>query len=175
MSRFMLPSIPCAILPSINRLKSVSQSGIRQYVYAKEISIMSNTLKITLIVSGIIIAAALLLAAGFLFGRLGWWASGIGPGWMMGWQSNTPAGQSGWIGPGMMGGYSQRGGTPRLGESWGHMGAGMMGGYWGGGQSQAELLSLDQAQEAVANFLADYGNEGFVKEDLVIEEIMIIY
>lgn len=134
---------------------------------------MSNTLKITLIVSGIIIAAALLLAAGFLLGRLGWWASGIGPGWMMGWQSNTPAGQSGWIGPGMMGGYSQRGGTPRLGESWGHMGAGMMGGYWGGGQSQAEPLSLDQAQEAVANFLADYGNEGFVNEDLVIEEIMI--
>ncbi len=134
---------------------------------------MSNTFKITLIVTGIFIAAVLLLFAGFFVGRMGW-AGGFGPGWMMGSQFDNapgwvaPAQGSGRMGSGMMNGFYQRGAGPGSGNFFGHMGSGMMGDYWGSSQSQAKPLSLEQAQEALEDFLADYGNN-----DLEVEEIMI--
>lgn len=144
---------------------------------------MSNTLKVTLIVTGIMLASALLLAAGFVVGRMGWWAGGTGPGWMMGgWQpfaqSQAPVTPglggnfSGRMGPGMMGGFFQRpvnpGGSLPYFHQGGHMGQGMMGGYWGGGSSLAEPLSIEQAEGALQDFLAQYG-----VEDLEVKEIMI--
>lgn len=135
---------------------------------------MSNTFKITLIVTGVVVAAVFLLAAGFIIGRIGWWAGSFGPGWMMSSQPNnapgwdTPWQGPGGMGPGMMGGFHRRGGGPGSGNFGGHMGQGMMGGYWGSNQAQAEPLSLEQAEAALEDFLSDYGDD-----DLEVEEIMI--
>jgi len=144
---------------------------------------MSKTFKITLIVTGILFATAFLLLVGFFVGRLGWWAGGFGPGGMMGLRLPFGQGQvavgsgSDWIypvgmGSEMMGGYYQGpagpNGAPHSFPFGGHMGPGMMGGYGGSGYSQADPLSLEQAEGALQDFLSSYGDE-----DLHVAEIMI--
>jgi hypothetical protein len=80
----------------------------------------------------------------------------MGPGMMRFFRGNnfgsTPDNYGFPMGPGMMGGGY----------------GGMMGGYGSGGPSPVEPLSLDQAKQAVSDYLAGLGNS-----DLELKEVMI--
>ena len=142
---------------------------------------MSKTLRWIFGIIGILLIAAVLFWAGFFFGRASWGVAGFWPMSMMGrfvqaqpGQIPAPFGYR--VGPGMMGFFrgDQPGSTPddygfpmgpgMMGGGYG----GMMGGYSSGGLSPVEPLSLDQAKQAVADYLAGLGNS-----DLALKEVMI--
>jgi len=149
---------------------------------------MSKTLRISLIVIGVLVVSAALLWAGILIGRSAWSMTGFWPGGMMGFQqgyapvTNAARVPYGMMGGGMMGGYNSPGwqknsqfGYGMMGNSMmgsgmmlGHRGAGMMGGYTQGGLSDVEPLSIEQAQQALEAYLNRLNNP-----DLEIKEVMI--
>ena len=119
------------------------------------------------ILFGIVLAGAL-LCGGFFLGRASWG--------MLGW---LPFNRAGWLnmGPGMMGYYGQgEAGTipygspagPGMMGGYGMIGPGMMGGYTQGGLSQNEPLTLEQAAQALDDYL-----KGLDNPDLAVGEIMI--
>ena len=121
---------------------------------------MSKGLRISLIVIGVVVAAAALLLIGLSLGRTYW---GIGSIW--------PSAAGGYAYGGMMGGGMM--GSGAYGR--GMMGGGMMGaGAYGpgmmGGTSLygVEPLTLEQAQGALSDYLAARGDE-----NLQLAEIMI--
>ena len=133
---------------------------------------MNNTLKATLIITGILVVAAFLVLTGLWIGRTGWGMAGYGPGRMM--PGNTAYGsgmmngnammQNGIMGQGMMNQGNMTGG--------GMMNYGMMNGTGMMGNSglyvNPEPLSLEEAEQAVEKFLATQEND-----DLMLGEIMI--
>lgn len=135
---------------------------------------MNNSLKTTLIVIGIIIGAAVLLFAGVSLGRAGWGMAGYGPGTMM--SGNVPA-ENGMMQSDMMNAGGMMG-TGNMMDQGNMMGGGITGnGMMSGGSMMGansglypnpNPLSLDQAQQAVDNFLTAQGNT-----DLALGEIMI--
>ena len=105
---------------------------------------MSKGLRISLIVIGVVVAAAALLLVGLSLGRNYWGISSV-------WPSSADAYAYG----GMMGS--------------GAYGQGMMGGMMGGtGLYGVEPLTMEQAQEALTDYLAARGDE-----NLELGEIMI--
>ena len=142
---------------------------------------MSKTLRWIFGIIGILLFAAVLCWAGFFFGRASWGVAGFWPVSMMGrflqaQPGQVPAPFGYRIGPGMMGYFrSDRPGSTPDGYGFpmgpGMMGGGyggMMGGYGPGGLSPVEPLSLDQAKQAVTDYLAGLGNS-----DLTLKEVMI--
>jgi hypothetical protein len=127
---------------------------------------MSKGFRWALAISGIVVLISGLLLAGALIGRRFLGTASFGPGipgqGMMNPSFNRRGpgrlGSFGQPGPGMMGGPGRSG----LG-----MPGGMMGGY-GGGLSAAEPLSLQEAQQAVDEYLERLGNA-----DLKVDEVMI--
>ena len=122
---------------------------------------MSKGLRISLIVTGVVLVAAVLVLAGFALARPAWGVAGAWPAGMMGRTLGDPAGvgnyaYGGGMGPGMMGG--------------GMMGGSMMAGGMMGGTSLygLEPLTLTEAEEALNDYLAFLGND-----DLRLGEIMI--
>jgi len=117
---------------------------------------MNKTLRITLIVVVVLIGAVALLWTGAVFGRNYW-------GMMGGYGSGY-----GSMGPGMMDnwGYNQSGDNSRYGYDM--MGPSMMDGYGFRNSVNAEPLSVEETRIAVESYLASFGDD-----DLVIEEIMI--
>ena len=70
---------------------------------------MSKGLRISLIVTGVVLVAAVLVLAGFALARTAWGVAGAWPAGMMGRTLGDPAGvgnyaYGGGMGPGMMGG-----------------------------------------------------------------------
>lgn len=130
---------------------------------------MSKGVKVTLLVTGVVTAAAALLLAGLALGRVMWttgssWAAMMGPqgayaaegDWDEMMESQAAGGQwQGAWGDDMMAGYGMMGG------------AGMMGAA-GSGLYAGEPLALDEAQEAVEQYLASLGDE-----NLVLGEVMV--
>jgi hypothetical protein len=136
---------------------------------------VSKGLRISLIVIGVVVAAAALLSIGLSMGRTYWttgslWPSSAGAyayGGMMG---------SGAYGPGMMGGGMM--GSGAYGP--GMMGGGMMGsgaygpGMMGGGMMGSsalfgvEPLTLEQARQALNDYLAARGDENLQLGELMI-------
>ena len=121
---------------------------------------MSKGLRISLIVIGVVVAAAALLLIGLSLGRTTW---GIGSAW--------PSSAGGYAYRGMMGGGTL--GSGAYGQ--GMMGGGMMGsGAHGQGMMGSsalfgvEPLTLEQAQEALTDYLAARGDG-----NLELAEIMI--
>lgn len=142
---------------------------------------MSKTLRWIFAIIGILLIAAMLFWGGFFFGRASWGVAGFWPFSMMGRYIQTQSGQVpapfGYrMGPGMMGYFrgDDSGSTPYSNSfpmGPGMMGGGyggMMGGYGPGGLSPVEPLSIDQAKQAVADYLAGLGNS-----DLALKEVMI--
>jgi len=127
---------------------------------------MDKTLRNILIVIAVIVVGAALFYGGLIYGRMNTWYGGygmMGPGTMMGqgyapYQSNN--GQQGFYGPGDMMRGNGYGGMMN-GSGYG----GMMGGY--GSFYGVEPLSVDEARQAVEDYLSSFGND-----DLVIKEIM---
>jgi hypothetical protein len=122
---------------------------------------MSKGLRISLIVTGVVLGAAVLVLAGFALARTAWGVAGGWPAGMMGRILGDPAGAGnyaygGGMGPGMMGG--------------GTLGTGMMAGGMMGATSLygLEPLTLTEAEEALNDYLASVGND-----DLSLGEIMI--
>jgi len=123
---------------------------------------MSKVLRISLIVTGVVLGAAVLVLAGFALARTAWGVAGAWPAGMMGRTlGDHPASvgnyaYGGGMGPGMMGG--------------GMLGTGMMAGGMMGGTSLygLEPLTLTEAEEALTDYLASLGND-----DLRLGEIMI--
>ena len=110
---------------------------------------MNKTLRTLIIIAVVIIGAAALVGTGFAFGRSAWGMGGFYPiGMMANFGQNEEDARFGY---GMMG---RRGGF------------GMMGGF--GDLDNVDPLSVEEAREAVENYLASFGNE-----DLAIEEIMV--
>jgi hypothetical protein len=137
---------------------------------------MSKGLRISLIVVGAVLAAGVLVLAGFALARTAWGVAGGWPAGMMGRYFGDPAGAAsyaygGGMGPGMMGYYqpdaSGEGAYPGIG---GMMSGGMMGGGMMGGTNLygLEPLTLAQAEAALADYLAALGDE-----TLKLGEIMI--
>jgi hypothetical protein len=137
---------------------------------------MSKGLRISLIVTGVVLGAAVLVLAGFALARTTWGVAGTWPGGMMGRPLGDPAGvgnyaYGGGMGPGMMGGGTFGGGMMGGGMMGaGPLGAGMMSGGMMGGTSLygLEPLTLAEAEEALNDYLASLGND-----DLRLGEIMI--
>ncbi len=157
---------------------------------------MNKTLRWTLIVVGIVVAAAALLWGGMLIGRSNMGVTGYGPNMMGYYPNQTGSTQAPYgFGPGMMGngtlgsgmmGYTQNySGTLPFGP--GMMGNGMLGGgIMGGGMMNGGMMgsgvmggsgnrlygvspvSLDQARQAAEDYAAGLGNA-----DLAIGEVMI--
>jgi hypothetical protein len=132
---------------------------------------MSKGLRISLIVTGVVLGAAVLVLAGFALARTTWGVAGAWPAGMMGRTLGDPAGvgsyaYGGGMGPGMMGGVTFGGGMMGAGP----LGAGMMSGGMMGGTNLygLEPLTLAEAEEALNDYLAALGND-----DLSLGEIMI--
>jgi len=132
---------------------------------------MNKTLRNTLIVIAVIVVGAALFYGGMLYSRMNSWYGGygmMGPGTMMGdgyapYQSNN--GQQEYYGPGGMMNGNGYGGMMNGGGYGGMMNGGMMGGY--GSLYGVEPLSVDEARQAVEDYLSSFGND-----DLTIKEIM---
>lgn len=147
----------------------------------------------TIILGSILLLAGIIIGRGF-GGPVGFWPVDMMAGYTTrnsrAYQPGTdiPAYQYGYgVGTGMMGNYARPdyinqdepdGGPDNYGYHYG-MGPGMMGGRYGhnpgmmvgfypGELSDAEPLSLEQAQIAVEDFLADLGDK-----NLILEEVMI--
>jgi len=149
---------------------------------------MNQTLKIVLIVGGVLIVGAGLLTAGVLIGRSSWGMAGFWPGrGMIANAPNLPEQFEGWAGPGGRAGrmwserwrrpggdetpfgYGRRGAGTMDGWRGGMGRGGMMGGLpWGSGLSDVKPLSIDQARQAVETYLTGLNNA-----DLKVGEIMI--
>lgn len=134
---------------------------------------MNSTLKTTLIVTGTLVVAAVLVLAGLWIGRTGWGMTGYGPGMMTG---NTAYGngmmeggniinQGNMMGQGMMNGNDMMNQGNMMGSNM--MQNGMMIGN-SGLSAHPEPLSIEEAGQAVNNFLAAQEND-----DLALGEIMI--
>jgi hypothetical protein len=144
---------------------------------------MNTSLRAALVITGIIVLAAILLLTGLWIGRMGWGMSGFWPGGLMstntsnrtGMMQNDIMGGGTMMNQGMMNGGSMMGGGIMNGNAMmnggtmmgsGMMGTGMMGN--GGLYANATPLSLEAAQQALDQFLQSYKNE-----DLAVGEIMI--
>lgn len=129
---------------------------------------MNTNLRGTLIILGTVIVSTALIVGGVFIGRAGANVNTIGPGFMMNGYTPAQAGdaQSSFaygMGPGMMSGYNQ--------DGYGMMNGGMMGGMVSGynsGLYNVEPLSIDQARQAVEDYLASLGDA-----DLVVRDVMI--
>jgi hypothetical protein len=151
---------------------------------------MTPTLRGFLIGIAVVVVGLILFVAGMVFGRFGWGMAGYSPASAMaGYGSNTygqtdtgsaPYGY-GMMGPGMT--LAPCGGvgvgyncsqvyTHTSPYGYGMMGPGMMGMMGGFGSNtlrgDVEPLSLDEAQEAVEDYLSTLGND-----DLELAEVMI--
>lgn len=149
---------------------------------------MNNTLRTILIVSAVLVVGAALFLGGMFFNRMYAWNGSYAPGSMM--NGYAPDGQQGYYAPGNMMGGGTYGNMPNDGyggmmgnNSYGNMSdggygsmmgngsygnmmnGGMMGGY--GALNGVEPLTVDEAHQAVEDYLASFGND-----DLAIEEIM---
>ena len=125
---------------------------------------MSKGLRISLIVIGVVVAAAALLLVGLSLGRNYWGISSLWPtsagGFAYGGMMGGGTLGSGAYGPGMMGGGMMGSGA---------YGQGMMGGMMGGTSLYGvEPITLEQAQGALGDYLATRGDE-----NLQLGEIMI--
>ena len=125
---------------------------------------MSKGLRISLIVIGVVVSAAALLLVGLSLGRNYWGISSLWPtsagGFAYGGMMGGGTLGSGAYGPGMMGGGMMGSGA---------YGQGMLGGMMGGTSLYGvEPLTLEQAQEALNDYLAARGDE-----NLVLGEVMI--
>lgn len=141
---------------------------------------MNKTLKVVLIVAGILVASALILAAGIAIGRTSRIVTDFWPARMMpGFAQERVERFGAWNAPGMRTGraWSERWRRPDgdsipfgLGRSRGMMGrGGMMGGQpWRDLASDVAPLSVDQARQAVETYLSGLDNP-----DLKAGEIMI--
>ena len=123
---------------------------------------MSKGLRISLIVTGVVLGAAVLVLAGFALARTTWGVAGTWPGGMMGYYQSDAARGGGYLGRGGMMGGGMMGAGP--------LGAGMMSGGMMGGTSLygLEPLTLAEAEAALNDYLASLGND-----DLRLGEIMI--
>ena len=137
---------------------------------------MSKGLRISLIVTGVVLVAAVLVLAGFALARTAWGVAGAWPAGMMGRTLGDPAGvgnyaYGGGMGPGMIGGGTFGGGMMGGGMMGaGPLDTGMMSGGMMGGTSLygLEPLTLTEAEDALNDYLASLGND-----DLRLGEIMI--
>jgi len=136
----------------------------------------------TLLVIGAVLAGIGLFVGGFFFSQVN--AQTIQPGWMMGdWNNqvnpNRMQGWEGQYGPGMMNngqsGPGMMGGGQYGGMMGMMMGNGMMGNQYGsgmmssfGGLTNADPLSVEDAETAVTDYLATLNND-----NLALGEIMI--
>lgn len=128
---------------------------------------MNKSLRITLIVLVVLFGAAALVWTGFSFGRSAAWGfGGFYPGGMHGYfgQDHDDARYGFGMGPGMMGGW----GYNQSDDNYGSFGHAMMGSYGCGSSIDVEPLPVEETREAVESYLASYGDD-----DLVINEIMI--
>ena len=121
---------------------------------------MDKTFRNILIVIAVIVVGAALFYGGMIYSRMNTWYGGYG---MMGngyapYQSNND--QKGYYGPGGMMNDNGYGGMMNGGGY-----GGMMGGY--GSLYGVEPLSVEDAHQAVEDYLSSFGND-----DLAIEEIM---
>jgi len=133
----------------------------------------------TLLVIAAILAGIGLFVGGFFFSQVNAQTTNQ-QGWMMGnWGSqantNMMGGRNGQVAQGMMGNGQFRSSMMEDSQfsdmmgmmmSGGMMGTGMMGGY--GNLTDVEPLSIEEAETAVADYLATLNND-----DLVLGEIMI--
>jgi len=136
---------------------------------------MNKNTRNGLVILGVLVAAALIFYAGFYAsGNQGYnsWSNMMRNGYSGGYGSGMMGeGYGGGYGGGMMdGSYDRRGSGFQYGM--GMMGGGMMSGFsgmtGGYGRSQAEPLSLAEAQDAVENYLAELDID-----DLAVAEVMI--
>jgi len=125
---------------------------------------MNNTLRISLIVSVVLVLGASMFLGGMFFNRMLAW-NNYDPGSMMGRYAHS---DEQWYGPaGMMnrgGGGVSPGGM--MGGGYGP--SGMMEGFGYGGLSNVDPLTVEETEQVVQDYLASYGND-----DLAIKEIMI--
>jgi len=140
---------------------------------------VSKGLRISLIVIGVVVAAAALLLVGLSLGRNYWGISSLWPtsagGFAYGGMMGGGTLGSGAYGPGMMGGGTLGSGAYGQGMMGGGMmgsgayGPGMMGGMMGGTSLYGvEPLTLEQAREQLTDYLDVRGDE-----NLQLGEIMI--
>lgn len=150
---------------------------------------MNTTLKIILIVIGVLVVSVIIFAAGLFTGHMGWAFNAFGPARMMNWDFNRAPNFQNNNGYGKMGGYwddefggrpGRQGGYQRgpgmMNGNWGwsdrqdgfQRGHGMMGGYPSGGATSAKPLTVDQAKKAVETYL-----KGLNNADLELKEIMV--
>ena len=103
---------------------------------------MSKGLRISLIVVGVVLAAALLVVAGFALARTAWGVAGAWPGGMMGYYQSDATRAGGYLGRGgMMGGTSLYG---------------------------LEPLTLAEAEAALTDYLAALGDENLKLGEVMI-------
>jgi len=140
---------------------------------------MNKTLRWTLILLGVVVVAAALVSGGVLIARAGTGTYGFGPGTMMNGYAPDQPGYGYMVSGGMMQTSQNYSGTlpygPGMmdGEMMGMMGGSMMnGGMMSGGYRSplygVEPLSLDQATQAVEEYLAGLSNS-----DLALGEVMV--
>ena len=131
---------------------------------------MNKSLTIALVVVGVIVLGALIFGSGFFIGRSNLGLAGYGPNGMtlapepragVGWASNNND-----LGYSMMdNGYGM---SPEAGIGNGMMNGAGLGGSQTDNTANAKPLTIDQAKQAVASYLARLNNP-----DLELKEIMI--
>jgi hypothetical protein len=122
---------------------------------------MSKTLKIILIIVGILIVSCILFTGGLLIGSVTGRLANLLPAWRQQLAASIDGNQTA---PGWMWGY--RGMRPEAGP--GRMGPGMMGGFLNRVPAGTPTLTVDQARQAVETYLKSLNNP-----DLSLGEVMI--